>query len=448
MMGGERDAEPGLSRAGSSVTRVLRTSAWAMGDQALISATNFATMVLLARELSRSAFGAFVLVYSGLLFANSVQAALITQPHQVLGPGRSRRAYDGYTTSAGAQQIVLAAAMAGAALCAAAGAWAAGWSAAGLFAMLACALVAWQCQEFVRRVFYTEGRAGAVAVNDLISYGGQFAGVAILWRVEELSATTALGAVTICFALGAAVGAWQLRHRFVRSVKLLDGTRENWQFGRWLLGSTLAMWTSSQLYPVLTAGFVSVAATGALRAMQTVMGPTHVLLKALDTAFTPTASRAYGEGGAEAVTSLVGAMYRATAALMIGYCVLVAVFARPILDVLYGGRYNSYSWLLPMLAVSYALVYLYTPVWVALRGMQVSSPMFHAYLASTVVVLTLGIAAVALFGLAGAGAGLIAHGVILNVALWRSFRSAVAAPASSTKSEPAHGQVAVEVFNG
>jgi O-antigen/teichoic acid export membrane protein len=448
MICGERESEPSWSRTGSGVARVLRTSAWAMADQALISATNFATMVLLARELSRSAFGSFVLVYSGLLFANSVQAALITQPHQVLGPARAPRAYDGYTTSAAAQQVVLAATLAGAALCAAAIAAAAGWSAAGLLLMLAGALVAWQCQEFVRRVFYTEGRAGAVAANDLISYGGQFAGVAILWRLGELSATTALAAVTVCFAAAAAVGAWQLRHRFTRTVKLVDGTRENWQFGRWLLGSTLAMWTSSQLYPVLTAGFVSVAATGALRAMQTVMGPTHVLLRALDTAFTPTASRAYGEGGADAVSSLMGAMYRATAALMIGYCVLVAVFARPILDALYGGRYNSYSWLLPMLSVSYALVYLYTPVWVALRGMQVSSPMFHAYLASTVVVLTVGIGAVALFGLAGAGAGLIAHGVILNVALWRSFRSAVAEPAGRTKAERRQGQVAAEVFNG
>ena len=34
-------------------------------------------------------------------------------------------------------------------------------------------IVAWQLQEFVRRVMYTEGRFAAAFWNDVVSYGGQ-----------------------------------------------------------------------------------------------------------------------------------------------------------------------------------------------------------------------------------------------------------------------------------
>jgi O-antigen/teichoic acid export membrane protein len=423
------------SRRLARVRVVLRTGSWGIADQALISVTNFATMVLLARALTSSAFGSFVLVYTGLLFANSIQSALITQPHQILGAQRDRGDYERYTSSAAAQQVLLAGVFAGMALAGGGAAWLAGWSAAGLMLTLAPAVVAWQLQEFVRRVFYTEGRQVAACLNDVISYGGQLAGIVLLWRTDALTPMTALAVLAVTSAAAAVVGAWQLRSRIASSLQIRTHARENWTFGKWLLGSTLASWTSSQLYPLLTAGLVSVAATGALRAVQTVMGPTHILLKTLDTALPPTAARAYANGGARALSSLVGAIYWATAPLMLTYCLLVAIFSAPILDLLYGGRYNSYSWLLPLLALSYALVYLYTPVWIALRGQQISAPMFHAYLASTAVVLTLGIAAIYFIGVAGAGIGLITHGVIMNLFIWRSFRTSMAAAPLRTTAE-------------
>jgi O-antigen/teichoic acid export membrane protein len=235
-------------------------------------------MILLARVLTKSAFGSFVLVYTGLLFANSLQSALITQPHQALSAQRDPDDYRRYTTATGLQQLVLVAVLSTAALVSAVVAWLAGWSFANLLLVSVPALVAWQLQEFVRRVLYTEERHKAVWVNDIVSYGGQLLGIILLWRTDELTATTALAVLAATSAAGALVGAWQLRSRIVGGLRPLAYAKENWSFGRWLLGSTLAMWTSSQLYPVLTAGFVGVAATGALRAVWTVLGRTHILL--------------------------------------------------------------------------------------------------------------------------------------------------------------------------
>src|SRR5947209_17340030 len=88
--------------------RRLAKDAWAVADQALISGTNFVTMILVARGLGSPAeFGTFTLVYSALLFANILQVAMVTQPHNVLGTGRDGEAYARYTTSCGLTQLLL-----------------------------------------------------------------------------------------------------------------------------------------------------------------------------------------------------------------------------------------------------------------------------------------------------------------------------------------------------
>ena len=82
---------------------ILRKGGIGVADQALISLASFVTMVLLARGLSPEEFGSFTLVYAALLFAGSVQSALITQPHAVLAATRSGSAYTRFTGDAGAR---------------------------------------------------------------------------------------------------------------------------------------------------------------------------------------------------------------------------------------------------------------------------------------------------------------------------------------------------------
>ena len=173
--------------------RRLIKDAWAVADQALISATNFLTMVLVARGLGGpSEFGAFTLVYSALLFANILQVALITQPHNILGTARHGANYAAYTTSCGLAQLLLVLAEGSIALLVWAVASQAHWAAAAMLLALVPSVVAWQLQEFVRRVLYTEGRHAAAFANDLISYGGQTLAVGALWTLDALQERGAL----------------------------------------------------------------------------------------------------------------------------------------------------------------------------------------------------------------------------------------------------------------
>src|SRR5688500_7097536 len=187
---------------------LLGKDVWALGDQVLISGTNFVTMILAARGLHPEAFGAFTLVYSALLFANIFQSTLVTQAHNVLGAARSGADYVRYTTSTAVSQLMIIAAEAAIAGAVAMLAWLQGWEAAPMLIALVPAIVAYQIQEFIRRVLYTEGRFTAAFFNDLLSYGTQTILIASLWLAGEgeLTGPRILYIIATTTTIGAVVG--------------------------------------------------------------------------------------------------------------------------------------------------------------------------------------------------------------------------------------------------
>jgi len=404
-------------------TILARGSLWGVCDQALISATNFLTTIVIARSLSPTDFGAFTLAYTAIQLANSLQAALVTQPHNVLGATRSGVDYIAYTTVTAISQLFFTGIVACIAAACTVVAYVAGWEIVPLLLALTLALVAWQLQEFVRRVFYTEDRLALAFANDLVSYGVQAVAILALGHAGKLTGASALVAVAITSALAAAWGGWELRatlqrHHTARPRVLRNGIAENWRFGKWLFGAALASWTSDQCYPALVGGFVSVAAAGSLRAVQTIMGPTHILLRAMSHSLTPRAARTYAAGGYGALHAFIRRLTLITAPLMFAYCLAIALFAKPILTTLYGDRYRQYDWLLALTALSYALIYARTPAIIALEARGISRPVFQTYVWLTLLVFTVGIGAIFWFGLPGAALGLVGTGVVSNGILW------------------------------
>src|SRR5438093_13556391 len=98
---------PARPQPAAATLRWLGRNGFALGDQALISGTNFATGILTARALHPDEFGTFSIIYVGLLLGNILQSTLVTQAHNVLGATRSGRDYRRYTTSAAVGQIAL-----------------------------------------------------------------------------------------------------------------------------------------------------------------------------------------------------------------------------------------------------------------------------------------------------------------------------------------------------
>jgi len=235
----EAAAAPAAKLAG------FRKVSWAFVDQALISATNFITIILLARGLTQDGLGQFSLVYSALLFVNSIQSGIVTQPHNILGVGRRWRDYQVFTTSTAISQLLLSGLAALLALIA----WAltrfTGSEIALLLLALAPTIVAWQLQELLRRVLYTEGREAKALIVDLLGYGGQVAALAVLaWR-GHLTGPATLYAIALTSAIAAIYGLWEIRHSLCLQVDrrmMLD----NWHFGKWIAGGeVVGHWMSA-----------------------------------------------------------------------------------------------------------------------------------------------------------------------------------------------------------
>lgn len=407
---------------------LFRSSLWGISDQALISGSNFVTMVLLARGLGPAAFGSFALAYTAMLFANSTQTALITQPHNVLGVAFLGDAYRRYTSAAGIGQVLLVAVAALVALVVAGVGRAAGWGATPLLFALAPAIVAWQLQEFVRRVLYTEGRLAAAFANNLISYGGQVAILALLWRAETLSGPAALYVLAGTSAVAAACGVWQLRNSLARSLSLRP-LRDNWRFGRWLWGGEFAFWGSSGLYYYLTAAILSAAATGSVRACNVLTGPIVVLLTFLDTILPIRFARTLAEGGERALRREVLVAYAATAPLVIAYSGTLFLVAAPLLDLVYGDQYAGYVSVLRLIAVEVLIGYATRIVTAVLKAQQRPQYIFYGYVVAAIVAISTGWWIIQSLGPRGAVLGWMITWGIVGASCWYGYARSAGRPA-------------------
>ncbi|HEX2971130.1 MAG TPA: hypothetical protein VHP11_02285, partial [Tepidisphaeraceae bacterium] len=405
----------------ASLRTSLGRAPWAVADQMVISATNFVTIILLARGFSQASLGSFTLVYSGLLFVNSLQGGLITQPHNILGATRQGEDYASYTSSTALSQLLLAVFGAGASLMGWVIAGLIGWEGTPLLLGLAPAIIAWQLQEFGRRVLYTEGRLRGAFVNDLLSYGGQTLAIATLYRMDCLTGPLALQAIAATSAMGALVGVWQIRDALVWRID--KGVfRENWHFGKWVAGGEIfGHWMSAQLFVYLAAGILGAAAAGVLRAVHTVFGPSRVLADVFCTMLPIRFARTLADGGKTALHIQLRLAYLLAIPLLGGYCLLVAVCAKPILSALYGNKYAGSSSVLALYAVSAFASYMTMIVAAALRAKRLTRPVFLSQTYASVIALPLGWLMILMFGIQGTVLGMIATYLAMGILLWRMY---------------------------
>ena len=189
---------------------------------------------------------------------------------------------------------------------------------------LAPSIVAVQLQELTRRVLYTEGRLGAAFIGDICTYGGLAAVVLGLWQTEQLSPEVALLAQAATAAVGASIGAWQIRAS-VDLVRRSRSMRQAWRFGRWLLGAELVgNWIATQAHLFVSAALLGPAAAGILRAAQVVFGPLRILAYSLGAMLPISFARTLEQGGPAGLNAELKRAYAFVVPLLAGYCLAVA----------------------------------------------------------------------------------------------------------------------------
>lgn len=403
----------------------LRANSFALGDQVLISGTNFVTGVLTARALDQGEFGAFSVIYAGLFFANIIQSTLVTQPHNVLAATRTGEAYRRYTSSTAAQQLFIVAILSLLVAPVTVVAFTRGWSTAPMLLAVIPAIIFWQLQEFVRRILYTEQRYARAFMIDVVGFGGQMLLLIALFASHKLRGTPFTGAIALyalagASALAALVGGFQLRHELLRRVDWRH-IQENWRFGKWLAGGELMQWCSSLHMQIWWAAILlGTAASADLRAATILFGPARVISFFLSTVLPTRFARTLGTGGAEALHAKLKFVYLGLIPTVGAYCLLLGLFPRQVLWLIYGDRYVDNGSAVSVLALYALAAFLNSMLLVvaaALTASRQTHQIFLGSLAGCVVALIMSPLLIKTFGADGAILSMIGTTLVVGMLL-------------------------------
>lgn len=418
-------------------SKIANNGKYAAIDQGIISLSNFLASVLLARLVSPTELGVYVLGFLAIYFIRSVQDGLIIQPLNTFGAISTPAEFKGYFSAAAIQQLILSGLSSGIALLL-------GWILTKLgndtvgptiFTLWFC-FFTWQLQEFFRRTFYTRGEVQKAVILSGISNIIRLAIILLPGIHQEITGRTGLNAIGWGALAATAIGLWLAKKYFTREIPNLRTTwMKNWRFGRWILGASMADWAVLHLYPIIMAGMVSFAAAGAYQALQNLVAPVHVLLRATDTFATPLAAKAHHQSGFPKLKQILLLIYLVAGVPIIGLLILVMIFAPQLLELLKGDTYLPYANGIFVMVIFYFFLYINWPLQIAFRALRQGKHIFIANLLAIVSMFSVGIWFIHKWELYGAIAGQALNALIISVVLlfaWRKLKTASTAENQTT----------------
>jgi O-antigen/teichoic acid export membrane protein len=406
-------------------------SALSLVDQGLASGAGFAVSLLLARWMEPEVYGAFAVAFAGFLFVSGFHNVLLLEPMSVMGPSRYARKLPAYFRAQIVVHIILVGALSGVLLLGGLVAWRVfprspliGAVMGGGLA-LPFLLLAW----VARRMCYVMQRPALAIQGSAFNLGVIGAGLFALAHFARLNSLTAFALMGCGSLVSAGLLLWRLG-LLSHGKDGESGTswgpvlRENWKYGRWLVGSTVLFSISSQTQIFLVAGFLGLGATGVIRAMQL---PSLVMTQVMTAAgllVLPAFSYDFGKGLTERLRHKAMIVSLGLVGAALAFAAVLALFGVRAEHLLFGGKYAAHAWLMPVLALIPVCAGIGMGYSMALRASQ--KPYYD--LLCNAVAAPVGLLSAIVFmrwwGLAGAAASMVlsflASGIV-NVLSFRRF---------------------------
>ncbi len=363
----------------------LGREAWALTDQAVVSATNFLSNLMLIRFMGLREFGVFALAWMSVLFVNSLQTALIIAPMMSIGSKQEEKDRPAYFGAVVFQELVLVS------FC-----FVLVFVALKIFSSvfhhpelqqlalpLAVSAFAYQMQDFIRRCFFATRQSHRALADDALSYLTQLPILFLLHRAGHLTSATALWVMAGTSLLGVLVGSlwlepFQFHWQWIKSVSW-----RHWKFSRWLVGSALLIWTSGNFFVVAAPVYFGAAAAGVLRASQNLMGVTHVWFQGLDNVVPVETARHLHEGGVQSMLAYTRSILLKWGGLTLLFAIVMAVAPGFWLRLMYGSQMVQYGYILRLYALLYVFIFVGGPLRAGLQALEFTVPIFWSYLAMT-----------------------------------------------------------------
>lgn len=381
--------------------RAMLDPALSFGDQALSSACNFLTTILLARALGLEAFGVYTMVWLALYFAMSLQLGLIVSPMMSIGTkeqGTEAEAYYSVVFLHQAGYVVVAAAAIFAVLTVAAGA-AAPLAEVALPGAMAAA--SYLTQDFLRRYLFARRRPAGILLIDAINQFLKLGALAALWQTGTLDVANALWVVAGAAAVSTLCGLSMSGPLLWRRRLLTSVTGRQWRSARWLVLTGSVQWVLSYSGLLVTAGLLGPKVLGALRAALSLLAVLNVAREALENIVPPLAGKAFAQGGMPGLRRVLGGAMLfaglAGAAAVIG----LGLFGPWLLQLLYGGEILEFGWVIVWYSLTFPMTLTSLILTCAFRAIERTRPVFIAALVGGCLNLLLVYPAALVFGVAG-----------------------------------------------
>lgn len=386
-------------------------------DQALVSGSNFLVAILLTRLAGLEIYGSFALAWMGLLLMSSIHQAFVLIPMMSLAPKKKEYERTQYIKQSQLVQfgvaflilLIISPAVAFA------DQFLPDWQVSSLFPILPVAIFCYLMQDYYRRYFFIQGKPAYALLVDIIAYPGMLLGIFACYVGGFLAVKEAYIAVASSFGLAATVGLFCARISFsVKLQELRSIIQEHWRFSSWLLGTAFLQFFSSNYFLVAAAALLGPTGLGALRIAQNLLGLTHVLFQAMENVVPVKAAEAFVKNGFKGMKIYLQAISLKSGIVVLGILVLLALFAKPVIHLAYGAEYIEYSFLLMGYCLFYLSLFPGYPLRYALRTVELTRPMFVAYILSTGFSLFCAFPMVEMWGLWGVVIGLIITQILMQ----------------------------------
>ena len=392
-----------------SPDRALHQGIVSLADQAVASATNFLTGVIIARACSKEQLGLYMLGLSLILLMTDFQTSLITTPYMVYAPRLKGSAHALYTGSTLIHQLAFCLiTMLGVACGAFAVTKGVGPRGLGPVLWALCVVIALiMLREHARRVSFARLKLWTAFLFDTCIAVGQIGGLLVLARFGLLSASRAFWVIgSVC---GIAVLGWLWSDRQFYHPHLgeaLADLKKNWVFGKWVFASGLVWAVSMNLYPWFLAYFHGAASTGVWAACLGVVSVGNPALLGIQNFVGPKISHVYAAEGPEALRRWVLKISAVISLPVSLLCLGLILWGGRLVALLYGRQYTGNSLVVAILALNLLVAAAAFSFSRALMAIERADLDFLVNCAALFVMVTLGFWLVRAFGPLGAAIGL------------------------------------------
>jgi O-antigen/teichoic acid export membrane protein len=403
-------------------------SALSILDQGLTSATGLVLNLLLARWLSKEAYGAFAVAFTTVLFLAGFHTALLLEPMSVLGPACYSTHITGYLRNHlklhTALVIVLSGALGVAATAVAlrGGEYELAWALSGSALALPFLLLLW----LVRRMCYVVDRPSMAAWGSAAYLILVVVGLFLLHTSNRLcvfSAFLLMGTASVPAVVVLLRRLDVIGENFRPGPAWKQVASENWKYGRWLVAGTVLFTVTTQIQTYLVAAFLGLVAAGTLRALQI---PSLVMLQTV-TAFgllvLPSLARDFGTAQLEKLRKKALLVSILLAVLALAYAAGLAFFSAPLEYLLFHNKFSADSWLIPVFGLIPVFTGFATGFSMALRAAQKPHCDLLANAMSAPAGLVSAFILIRIWGVAGAALSMVVGFAVYSFVFFFSFHN-------------------------